>query len=460
MLKRPGEAERGGGSIRQRAALLVRRGPYRMGSGVSDLSGVSPAVLHEVVLREYRLACAEKEEALASGAAPRVRRAALEDAFDELAREMVAYEAQFKLDRTRRDVLLELASKVHSKYEQYKQVQGSHLFQVGDVVKVRDPVIPSLFVEAVVLWIDGENVEVRLADKAAGEHKDDDDGGAPEEVEDDVRFVVSVESDSIRKLRSWSSLEVGDRVRVRDEGMTVTGTIVAVDDEAGTATVNLSGGSQKQHDDFADAYEEEDEADDLVTLPQSECAKIDTRRLAVLRLSQSVHVVRSSIVVTKAFKMGLASPKSVASPKHASVGRADADAYADDAPGSPGFPSSPKGKGGVPFGEVPTRPNKGSPEGAASPATPALALSASFKAKAAKEATATSPSSPKASPAASPKVSPAPAIAAASPKVSPAPVAAAASPKVSPAPAAASPKSPIASPITSPIASKSSAKHK
>jgi hypothetical protein len=431
-----------------------------MGSGVSDLSGVSPAVLHEVVLREYRLACAEKEEALASGAAPRVRRAALEDAFDELAREMVAYEAQFKLDRTRREVLLELASKVHSKYEQYKQLQGSHLFQVGDVVKVRDPAIPTLFVEAVVVWIDGENVEVRLADKAASEHKDDDDGGAPEELEDDVRFVVSVESDSIRKLRSWSSLEVGDRVRVRDQGMTVTGTIVAVDDEAGTATVNVSSGSQKQHDEFADAYEEEeDEADDLVTLPQSECAKIDTRRLAVLRLSNSVHVVRSSIVVAKAFKMGLVSPKSGASPKGASVGHADADAdaYAVRSPGSPGFPSSPKGKGGVPFGEVPTgsfkQPVKGSPAGAASPASPASALSASFKAKAAKEAAATSPSSP-------PKASPAPGAAAASPKVSPAPAAAAASPKVSPAPAAASPKSPIASPITSPIASKSSVKHK
>jgi hypothetical protein len=438
-----------------------------MGSGVSDLSGVSPAVLHEVVLREYRLARAEKEEALASGAAPRKRRAALEDAFDELAREVVAYEAQFKLDRTRREALLELASKVHSKYEQYKQLQGSHLFQVGDVVKVRDPSIPTLFVEAVVLGIDGENLEVKLTDKAAGEHKGDGEGGAPEEPDEDDSFVVSVESDSIRKLRSWSSLEVGDRVRVRDQGVTVTGTIVALDDEAGTATVDVSSGSKNEHDEFADAYEKEENADDLVTLPQSECVKVDTRRFAVLRLSNSVHVVRSSIVVAKAFKMGLASPKSAASPKHDAA--VDAAAVGAAAAGSPG----------VPFGEIATGSFKQAKQGPPSKAaSPASALTASMKAKAAKETAAKSPSSPhQQSPAgpgpasaklelASPTAA-SPATGKASPKISSAP-AAASSPKVSPATAAASPKPAAAvaaaaspaSPVASPSASKSPAKHK
>lgn len=330
-----------------------------MGSGLSDLSKVSPSTLFDEVRAEYGKQRLRHEslEAKASGAVATQKRPVLDASFAQLTAAFDAYAALYKEFKAAKEAvalasarecataaaagspaaarpeqsaaeaesdgqgegegvrareegksaegqgqeaaLQQSALAANNVFCEYVTTRRACVFEEGDIVQVRDPVYPALFVEAVVFNAHGCTVEARVENDEMESFKSTGDEWRRVDLDADA-------GDAIRKVKGWASLETGDRVRVKEGCLAFQGVVESVSDDRTEVTVRFD--SEDDEHAFDDDDVEFDEESTVQTFPAGLVEKVDTGRFARLRFKDTVKRVQKSISVAHAF-MDAVSPR-------------------------------------------------------------------------------------------------------------------------------------------------------
>jgi len=261
-----------------------------MGAGASDLSKLSQSTLHQEVLSECGKARTDFELLWGRGACAHDKKEVVCNVFKALEASFEAYRVAYSSRKEGdEELLISSIMKTNNDYSAYEHAKKRYVFEIGDIVQVRDPDL-KIFVEGVVCQVDGSNVEVRI---------DTDD---ETEMENPSTWVsIDVQSADVRKVKSWNTLEIGDRVRVKDGALAFQGIIKGISEDYLEATVSFDRENDSHGLDDDIEYDEED-LQGVFSIEVLE--KIDTGRFAKIRFRDTVRRVQTSIAVANAFWQG------------------------------------------------------------------------------------------------------------------------------------------------------------
>mmetsp|Transcript_12972 Transcript_12972/g.21207 ORF Transcript_12972/g.21207 Transcript_12972/m.21207 type:complete len:286 (+) Transcript_12972:1-858(+) len=210
------------------------------------------------------------------------------------------------------DELIQAVMKVNDQYCEYQSVLHSFVYEAGDIVKVKDPNFGALFVEGVVISASGYQIEVHVDNEEPQE-----DVASPNDHNQEDFCTFDVRDGDVHKVKSWDTLEVGDRVRVKEGCLAFQGIVQAISDDGTEVTVHFSNENDEHgihdegHDEHNEDSDDELEEDHTEVYPRELVEKIDTGRIARLRFKDTVRRVQTSIYVASAFKFAVVnSPRS------------------------------------------------------------------------------------------------------------------------------------------------------
>jgi len=297
-----------------------------MGSGASDLkSSLNLATLSQDVEHQFAKVKAENDEVERTGKVVAVKRNSVTAAMAELASKVEEFRSLLKSGNPTDDEKVEAAAAVQEAHRTYRALKAAYIYQVGDIVEVRDEDMPALFIEGIVFGIEGNIVHVRLQDDEA---YDLDDALRPAQVKE-----FDIDSNDVRKLRCWDFLEPGDRVRVKEGYMYFQGLVIQVSDDGEEVTVDFSD-SNDQHAVEQETDDEIEGEPDVRVVHISFVEKIASNRVPATRFRECIRQVRTTVKISKAFATGGHNFRIRTSPREdGDDGASDADraSLADDA---------------------------------------------------------------------------------------------------------------------------------